>query len=184
MTNERERDAAGEVSHVPATERAKGPGSTYINGALSYTNPEGSRFSDGSFGVYYTAHDQQTAIAESSHHRELFMKYTKEPPMWLAMRLLTATLTGRLHDIRGMARQLPGVYSPTSYSTSQELGVRLRGDGSFGVAYDSVRHKGGQCAAVLRAPALSRCQVAGNLIYEWDGAKIVRVLAISEQKRL
>jgi hypothetical protein len=102
--------------------------------------------------------------------------------MWLAMRLLTATLTGRLHDIRGMSRQLPGVYSPTSYSASQELGVRLRADGSFGVAYDSVRHTGGQCAAVFRAPALSQCQESGNLIYEWDGAKIVRVLDVSERK--
>jgi hypothetical protein len=183
MTNERERDESGEIVHVPASERAKGPGAAYIMAAFAYRNPEGSRFSDGSYGVYYAAKDQDTAIAESRYHREKFMKRTNEGPMWLEMRVLTATLSGSLHDIRGMVKPLHSVYSATSYGASQDLGVGLRRDGSSGIVYDSVRRKGGECVAAFRAPLLSGCHSPTHLIYEWNGEKISRVLDVLEHKK-
>lgn len=85
--------------------------------------------------------------AESRHHREKFMKRTKEAPMWLEMRVLAANLSGSLHDIRGKEKTLHSVYSMTSYGASQELGVRLRREGSSGIVYDSVRRKDGECVA-------------------------------------
>ena len=183
MTNERERDEAGEIVHVPAAERVKGPGAVHIMAAFAHLNPEGSRFSDGAFGIYYAAKDAETAIAETRFHRERFMKRTKEGPMWLEMRVLTATVSGSLHDIRGMQKQLHGVYSATSYAASQELGVRLRHEGSQGIVYDSVRHKGGECIAVFRAPVLSGCRTHGDLVYQWDGSSISKVFDVRERKK-
>lgn len=183
MTNERERDEAGEIVRVPAAERAKGPGAVHIMAAFAHLNPEGSRFSDGTYGVYYAAKDAETAIAETRHHREVFMKRTNEGPMWLEMRVLTATVSGSLHDIRGMQKQLYGVYSPTSYAASKELGVRLRREGSSGIVYDSVRRKGGECVAAFRAPVVSECRQQGNLIYQWDGESISKVFDVSEHKK-
>src|SRR4051794_2233977 len=55
LTNDRLRDEAGDLRLLPAEERISGPGTTPIMAAFTHLNPEGSRFSDGSFGVYYCA---------------------------------------------------------------------------------------------------------------------------------
>ncbi len=180
MTNERMRQERGEVSLVPSGDRVTGRGSTYIMAAFAYRNPQGSRFSDGSFGVYYTARTIETAIEESRFHREKFMRYTKEDPMRLEMRALTANLEADLHDIRGMSKQFAKVYSRTSYTASRELGLKLRKAVSYGITYDSVRHEGGECAAVFRPPALSHCRQERHMIYEWDGKQISKVFELRE----
>src|SRR4029077_16413662 len=47
----------GELSLVPPEDRVSGPGTSAIMAAFTHLNPEGSRFSDGSFGVFYAAAD-------------------------------------------------------------------------------------------------------------------------------
>lgn len=100
--------------------------------------------------------------------------------MRLEMRVLAADLKGDLHDIRGMRKKLPQAYSKTSYAAGSELAARLIRESSWGIAYDSVRHAGGQCAAVLRPPALSRCRVERHMVFEWDGRKIEKVYDMKE----
>ncbi|MEK6544410.1 MAG: RES family NAD+ phosphorylase [Elusimicrobiota bacterium] len=180
MTNERLRQERGEVAIVAANDWARGPGSEYIMAPFTYRNPVGSRFSDGAFGVYYAAHSLQAAIEENKHHRQTFMSHTNEGPMRLEMRVLAADLSGDLHDIRGMARKLPRVYSKTSYVASQNFAYELMKDFSYGIAYDSVRCKGGQCVAIFRPAILSHCRPERNLIFEWDGKKIDRVYELRE----
>ena len=58
MTNDRIRDEIGEITLVPPDERLFGPGSGPIMAAFTHPNPEGSRFGDGSYGVFYCAHDK------------------------------------------------------------------------------------------------------------------------------
>ena len=120
MTNQRLRHERGEVSSIAPEDRVSGEGSQYIMAAFAYKNPVGSRFSDGSYGVYYTAKEQPTAIAEAKYHTELFMQRTKEAPMRLERRMFRASLAGDLHDIRG--KTLPGIYDKTSYISSQNFG--------------------------------------------------------------
>jgi hypothetical protein len=43
-------------------------------------NPQGSRFSDGTYSVFYCARKQDPAIAETRYHAALFMAATHEPP--------------------------------------------------------------------------------------------------------
>jgi hypothetical protein len=71
LANPRIRDAIGELALVPEDERVSGPGATPVMAAFTHLNPEGSRFSDGTYGVYYAAHSLETAIAEVSHHRAI-----------------------------------------------------------------------------------------------------------------
>lgn len=180
MTNDRLRQERGEVAIVAPNDAISGRGSEYIMAPFTCRNPGGSRFSNGQHGVYYTARTLPTAIEETKHHRQIFMGHTKENPMRLEMRVLTADLDGNLHDIRGMQKKLPQVYSRTSCAASQELGGRLVKESSYGIAYDSVRDKGGQCAAVFRPPVLSNCQHERNLVFEWDGMKIGKVYELRE----
>src|SRR5690606_22607554 len=60
MTNPRLRQELGELSLVPAERRISGPGTTPIMAAFTHPSPDGSRFSDGSWGVYYAARERET----------------------------------------------------------------------------------------------------------------------------
>lgn len=182
MTSGRRRQEDEEVAFVPPRERVTGPGSEYIMAPFTCRNPDGSRFSDGVHGVYYAARARTTAVEETRHHRAVFMSRTKEGPMRLEMRVLTAALDGELHDLRGMRGKRPALYRRTDYSSSQALARELFAKGSSGIVYDSVRHKGGQCAAIFRPTVLSRCRPAGLLIYDWNGAEIVAVHELREYK--
>ena len=175
LTNDRIRDETGEAEMVSPEDRVKGQGSSVIMAAFTHRNPEGSRFSDGSYGVFYTAHDLETAIGETRYHRERFMQATQQDRMELDMRIYTLALTGTLHDIRGQQKKLTSVYHLDDYSAGQHLGKTLRDQGSAGIVYDSVRRTGGECAGVFRPRALSRCRQGQHLCYVWDGERISHI---------
>jgi len=175
MTNDRLRDEVGELTLVPPADRVAGPGSSYIMAAFTHLVPGGGRFTDETFGAYYAARTLRTAIEETKYHRALFMSHTHEPPMHLDMVVLVAQLDGELHDVRGMTATRPELYHPADYAASQAVGRQLRAAGSQGIAYDSVRDAGGECAAVFRPPVLSRCRQTKHLTYVWDGAAISEV---------
>jgi hypothetical protein len=179
--NPRLRDAVGDLSLVPRDERVVGPGAGYIMAAFTHVSPEGSRFSNGTYGVFYAAQREPTAIAETRFHRERFMRATKEARCELDMRVLGLTVRAWLHDLRGMREILPDVYRRDDYTASQLLGGALRAGGSSGVVYDSVRHDGGKCIGAFRPRLLSHCRDWKHLRYVWDGARITDVF---EVKRL
>ena len=170
---------AGDDARSPTREdRAVGPGSSYIMAAFTHISPDGSRFSNGTFGVFYAAQRESVAIAETRYHRERFMRATHEAPCELDMRVLSVTVKAPLHDLRGMRAIMPDVYRLADYSASQMLGGVLRAGGSSGVVYESVRLEGGRCAGVFRPRALSHCRERKHLRYVWDGESIASVLEI------
>jgi len=174
MTNPRLRQEAGDISLVPPEDRVSGLGTTPIMAAFTHLDPEGSRFTDGTYGVYYAGRSLDTAIAESQHARERFLSRTKEAPIEVDMRTYLADLEGELHDIRGDAR-FAAVYDPVNYAAGQALGRELKAINSGGLAYDSVRQPGGECVAVFRPRLLSNCMQAQHFCFVWDGARIAQV---------
>lgn len=175
LTNDRLRDEVGDIRLVAKEDRISGPGTTAIMAAFTHLNPDGSRFSDGSYGVFYAANSLEAAIAETRYHRELFMRATDQERMELDMRVYLVDLVADLHDIRGRQADLLLVYHNTNYSAGQSLGKSLRDNGSNGIVYDSVRHKGSECVGVFRPPVLSNCRQGSHLCYVWDGAAITDV---------
>jgi len=180
LTNPRLREEIGELAQVPRGRRVSGPGSTPLMAAFTHLNPEGSRFSDGSYGVLYLAHEFDTAIEETVYHRERFLAATKEPPMDVTMRCYISGVHGTLHDIRAGYKPEHG---PDDYTASRKLGAHLRKEGSNGIVYDSVRHPRGECAALFYPDLASPCVQGKHLIYRWDGEKIVQVLEVSALRR-
>lgn len=175
LTNPRLRDEAGDICLVAQEDRITGPGASVVMAAFTRLNPEGSRFTDGSYGVFYAANDLDTAIAETTYHRERFMRATKQARMELDMRVYLVYLAAALHDLRGRKAEYPLVYHNENYAAGQHLAATLRKDGSNGIAYDSVRRQGGECVAVFRARLLSNCRQERHLCYVWDGHKIASV---------
>ena len=172
LTNDRAQAEVGRLDLIPPEDRLAGPGTSAIMAAFTHLNPDGSRFSDGNYGVYYAGNTLETSIAETRYHREQFMLATDQPPMELDMRVYLTDLDAQLHDIRGLRDALPAIYAADDYSASQALGRRLRDQNSWGIAYDSVRHGGGECVGVFRPPALRNCRQERHLCYVWDGKRI------------
>ncbi|GLK46113.1 MULTISPECIES: RES family NAD+ phosphorylase [Novosphingobium] len=175
MTNDRLREETGQLALVPPEDRVSGPGSTPIMAAFTHLNPKGDRFTDGAFGVFYAARSVDTAVAETCYHRGRFMAFTLEPAQELDMRVYAVDLAARMHDIRERREDLAAIYHPDHYGASQAFAVALRGEGSDGIVYASVRHEGGECAAVFRPRLLSNCRQERHLCYVWDGSAIATV---------
>jgi hypothetical protein len=95
-----------------------------------------------------------------------------EVPMELDMRVYLADLDAQLHDLRGMRETHAAIYAPDDYSAAQALGRELRAQGSWGIAYESVRHADGECVGIFRPPALRHCRQERHLCYVWDGQRI------------
>ncbi len=172
MTNARIRDEIGELSLVPRNERQVGPGTTPIMASFTHINPEGSRFSDGTFGVYYAAKQIETAIAETQYHREKFLQRTQEPAMEIDMRSYASDIDCTLHDIRGFQSRSPALYDLISYAHSQALASNLKAQQSNGLVYDSVRHQGGECVGIFKANIPQRVVQGSHYCFCWDGTAI------------
>jgi hypothetical protein len=180
MTNPRLREEANTMKLVPPDRRISGPGSTPVMAAFTHLNPEGSRFSDGTWGVFYAARNVITAVEETVSHREIFLAATGEPACEMEMRCYRTSIDCKMHDIRG---GWPEAHDAVSYSASVTLARELRAAGSNGIVYDSVRHAGGECVAVFYPDVVAPCVQAQHLIYRWDGHRIANVLEVSEMKR-
>lgn len=180
MTNDRIRDEVGDISLVPAEERLYGNGSGPIMAAFTHLNPQGSRFGDGSYGVFYCGREKETAIAETRYHSALFMGATAEPPMRLQMRLYTVVAEGEAVDLRPAAKTDPRIVDPDDYGQAQSIGRKLRGEGAPGILYPSVRRPGGECLAALRPGILRDCLHAAYLEYNWNCRGIDAVFEVSQ----
>ena len=175
LTNERVREQTGDLRLIPAHERIAGPATTPIMAAFTHLNPEGSRFSDGSYGVYYCAQSLDTALAEVRFHQERFLRRTSEGQLRVELRLYLSHLEAKLVDVR----KLPEVQSPDDYGPGQRLGHAARAGGKDGVLYRSVRHSGGLCAAVFRPTVLGACQQSSHYALHYDGSSVVAIDQLS-----
>lgn len=182
LTNPRLRNELGELSLVPENERIFGQGTTPIMAAFTHLNPNGSRFTDGTYGIYYAAKTIDTAIAETKFHKIRFLAATHEPALEIDMRSYASNINVHCHDIREMKPELPAIYNASSsqYSAAQVFAKKLRNKGSNGIVYDSVRHKEGECIAIFRPNLLSPVKQGNHFCYVWDGKTITSIYKKSE----
>ena len=182
-TNDRLSDDLGLLGLVEPGDRIVGAGTTPVMAAFTHPNPDGSRFSDGRFGVYYCAASSHTAIRESAHHRARFLRATKEAGCQVEMRQYIGKIQRPLHD--GLDGRLgTEVLDPESYAAGQALGAALRQAQSWGLSYPSVRDPGGQCAALFRPPAMSAVRQSKHFSFHFDGQRIVSVVELGKHTHL
>jgi len=175
LTNPRLREELGVLATVPRDRWVSGPGTTPVMAAFTHLNPEGSRFSDGTYGVFYAAREEQTAIRETVYHRERFLALTREPAHRIQMRCYVTPIAHRFHDLRG---DFPELHDPGSYAASQAFARELRAGNSNGVVCDSVRRAGGQCVAAFWPDCVGACAQGRHYEYHWDGTAISRVIEL------
>jgi ethanolamine utilization microcompartment shell protein EutS len=178
LTNDRLASEAGSLSLIRKGDCMTGAGTTAIMAAFTHIGFE-SRFTNGEYGVYYSASSVETAIAETMHHKAKFLAATKERDTELTMRQYTNQIIKPLVDVR----ERKELHNPDSYRDSQIFGRSIFEEQEWGVVYNSVRNASGECAALLRPPANTSCTQGAHYRYVWCGQKqeMVSYFKISTQ---
>lgn len=146
----------------------------------SFAYSGASRFTDGSYGVYYAGFEYRTAIAESAYHTARFLSYTQTRPTLVYKRVLTADIKGSYDDIRATSPTDP-IYDPDpeKYVAAQAYALPLYAANVVdGIVYTSVRAAGGTCVAAFRPRLILGCTTTGFLAYSYDGTHIDDMFAI------
>lgn len=180
LTNPRLQSQARRLDLVPPESIPFGiPGCSYAVAPFTHVNPDGSRFSDGSYGVLYLGDTMETALAEVQHHQE---NYWRNVPDLNYERFVFRGLACEF-DETGMMDGLTlprthAIYSPEDYSASRQLGLSLKENGVLGLRYHSVRALEATCWGLMSPrPVMSMVQTA-HFEMIWSGA-IVSVNQVS-----
>jgi RES domain-containing protein len=163
---------AGRPARFEPEDVAVGEGAGWVMAAFLQGGP--ARFNDESFGAFYAAREEATAIAETHFHYARFLAAAREEYALIGVRVLLADVAASAADIRGRVRTMPELYDPdpAHYARSQQWARVERAAGCEGVVYDSVRRKGGACVALFRPRSIARCRVGDRLVYERNGKSI------------
>jgi hypothetical protein len=137
---------------------------------------QASRFSDGSFGVWYGCDTVKTSVYETAYHWFSGLLtdagFEKEKVMG-ERNLYEVACDAALVDLRPLATPHSGLMHKTDYSTPQSVGARLHREGHPGLVTASVRHAAGQNYVVLNPDVLSNPRHHGQLTYRLEGHRIV-----------
>ena len=173
LTDPGHRHSVGHISLVPPRRRVFGAGATSV--MYPFTHPSkdnASRFTDGSFGMYYAGHKFETALREVAFHRARFHARTKDPATNTPFRTISGSLNKTMHDIRrGSWVELLDP-DPLKYNLPQTLGTQLKESGSNGIVYPSVRHPGGECVGAFWPNVVGPVSEGKRIKLRWDGQKI------------
>ena len=137
---------------------------------------QASRFSDGSFGVWYGCDTVKTSVYETAYHWfSGFLTdagFEKEKVVG-ERKLYEVACDAALVDLRPLASPHSGLLHKTDYSTPQSVGARLHREGHPGLVTESVRHAAGQNYVVLNPDVLSNPRLHGQLTYRLEGHRVV-----------
>lgn len=136
-----------------------------------------SRFSDGSFGVWYGCDAVETCVFESAYHwyRGLLCDAGFENETIIGERkLYSVACDAALLDFRQVAHEkYPDLLHKTDYTFAQSIGTRIHREGHPGLLTASVRYPDGESYAVFNSAVLSNPRHHCQLTYRLEAQHIV-----------
>ena len=184
LTDPAARQGIGQISLVPAARRVFGAGASGLMAPFTHVSGRNaSRFTDGSYGVYYAGHHFETALREVAFHRARFHRSTKDEPTQTTYKVIVAKINKALHDLRtGSWPQLLDP-DPARYTVPQRFGALLRDElSSDGVVYPSVRHAAGECVAAFWPDVMKFVSQDRRVALKWDGTTITSWFDYDDKK--
>lgn len=176
--------AKWQLDNMPAGRRvdfSKSDYTTIMGIMIPFLRCSQSRFSDGSYGVWYGCGDERTALAETVHHYRKFMQSTERTRTRASSsgyEELIVSLDRRLHDVN----TLPKALHPSNYDFSRRAGARLRSANSNGVLWSSVRHPEGKCVGLFWPDVVGRpVKTGARYIYRWLASGAGEVIVRNRQ---
>lgn len=171
LTNPRMLSQAGSLELLPRGDIPFGiQGCSYAAAPFTHVNPEGSRFSDGSFGVLYLADSMDTAIAEVRYHQQAYwsrvadLRYERFVFRGLTTRFDEAVAL----DVLTVPRNDP-VYAPDNYSASRVLGRSALDAAATALRYHSVRQPEGVCWGLFTPRQVKSVVQTAHYEMIWSG---------------
>jgi len=140
-----------------------------------FTHWQASRFSDGSFGVWYGSDSAETSVYETAYHwfSQLLADAGFQNEKVVGERkLYNVTCDAALVDLRPLAAKRSDLNHKTDYTSTQSIGAKLHREGHPGLVTTSVRHSFGQNYVVLNPGVLSNPGHHCQLTYRLDGNRI------------
>jgi hypothetical protein len=140
-----------------------------------FENWRASRWSDGSFGVWYGAERIETTVHETAFHwlRGLLADAGfDQGPVVGERRVYAVACRAALLDFRPAVRRRPALVHKSDYAATQAVGTRLHHEGHPGLLAPSVRHEGGLNVAVFNPAVLSNPRFTVALTYRLEGETI------------
>ena len=125
-TNPRVAKSVGMLDLVPPDRCVAGVGASWAMAPFTHVSADRpSRFSDGTYGVYYAGDRLEVALFETIHHHQNFMAATGEAPGWTSeFRELVGRLDAELHDVTDVDR-FADLYDPVDHAAPQRFGMRI-----------------------------------------------------------
>lgn len=147
LTNPRIQNEVGNLNLISLDEIPFGiNGCSYASAPFTHVNPDGSRFSDGMFGVLYIADTVDTAIKEVKYHQN---NYWSNVPDLKFERFVFRGLACDFNEEGTLDALSCGendpIYAPDNYGASRALGINIIRDDHLGIRYRSVRNEGAVC---------------------------------------
>ncbi len=136
---------------------------------------QASRFSDGSFGVWYGCDSPETSVYETAYHwlSGLLTDAGFERERVIGERkVYEVACNAALVDLRPVAAKQTGLMHKSDYSFAQQVGARLHREGHPGLVTRSVRHTAGHNYAVLNPDVLADPRLHCQLRYQLEGDHI------------
>lgn len=173
LTNPRILNALGDLTLIPTEEIPFGiTGVNYATAPFTHVNPDGSRFSDGSFGILYLADTTATAIAETRYHQEKYFRNVEGLHYdTVDMRCLKFTFSAKLIN----ATSIDAIHAPDDYTTSRIFGAQVKKSGEAGLQYRSVRNEASICWGLMSPSFVESAVQTRHFEFVFDGESISKV---------
>lgn len=185
LTNPRIQTELGNLSLIARDEIPFGiRGCSYAVASFTHVNPDGSRFSDGSFGIMYIADSEETAVAEVRHHQNVYWSNVEGIHY---DRLVFKSLRCTFDVTKGLAAlTVPmndPLYDANNYGVSRTLGSQIKSKTDYScLKYHSVRNSGGQCFALFSPKEISEVIPARHYEMIWSESAIQSVSVLTDSK--
>jgi hypothetical protein len=185
-TNPRVAESYGALDTIPPERRITGKGESWVMPAFVHFSPDRpSRFSDGTYGVYYAGDSLETALREHTFHLARFYADTNEPEGWPSeVRELIGSIDTDLVDLRGEDGEPYLDPNPGNYAPAQALAAGLRDADANGIVYPSLRNAGGTNIAVFWPNVIPAAHQADHYRYHWNGSEINFVRRITGDRAI
>lgn len=163
-------------SHQPVIDRPFEDAAWFNAIAWPFKHWQASRFSDGSYGVWYGSESVETTVHESAYHwfRGLLCDAGFERAPVVAERKVYAVACGAaLLDFRQATPGFPELLHPADYGFTHTVGARIHREGHPGLLIQSARRPLGENFAVFNPGVLSNPRLGCQLTYRLDGERIL-----------
>lgn len=188
ITNPRLLAEAGQPSLLPREEIPFGiSGCSYAVAPFTHINPDGSRFSDGSYGVLYLADAVQTALAEVRYHQQQYwgkvsgLKFDRFVFRCFCVKFSVPKKSERFSGFSAL--HLPSshpVYALESYNESRALGAKVKEQyPGATLHYKSVRRDSSVCWALFSPKNVDSVKQTQHYEMVWN-KKLISVSHLSQ----